>query len=492
MSDKSEKIYDGITNIDNELIEEARVPRASAADAKITDINAVRNSARNRRPRKWWMSAVAAVLVAVIALGVFLRPGGGGNITALAIAEPKYPEMAPFPTDYNAKDYSTRNKEWWDSVRKQQNYPVPDSLQTFSKSIVQEYLMNAGDQNRVVSPVNLYLALSMLAEVTDGGSRDQILSLLGASNIKTLRKDAENLWNASYRDDGTSASILANSVWLNDKINFNQKTMDTLADKYFASSYRGIMGGEEFNKALQDWINAQTGNLLQEQTENIKMDPSTVMSLVSAIYFRAAWDDEFNKNATDTGIFHAPGSDVTCDMMHGGADKYYWGEKFSAVSRRLAASMGNMYFILPDEGVSIDELLMDDETLQFLNHRIDWENSSFPLINLTLPKFDVVSDLDLIEGLVDLGITDVFDPSLSDFSPMTDDVENLYVSQAEHAARVAIDEEGVVAAAFTIIVMAEGAALVADQIDFVLDRPFLFVIAGPSDQTLFIGTVNQP
>ena len=40
-----------------------------------------------------------------------------------------------------------------------------------------------------------------------------------------------------------------------------------------------------------------------------------------------------------------------------------------------------------------------------------------------------------VDSLKSLGITDVFDPAVSDFSPMTDDTA-AYLSQAQHAARV--------------------------------------------------------
>ena len=90
-----------------------------------------------------------------------------------------------------------------------------------------------------------------------------------------------------------------------------------------------------------------------------------------------------------------------------------------------------------------------------------------------------------------MGITDVFDPSISDFSPMTDDTE-AYLSQAKHAARVAIDEEGVTAAAYTVMMAAGAAAPPEEEIDFTLNRPFVFAITGADSLPLFVGVVHQP
>ena len=65
------------------------------------------------------------------------------------------------------------------------------------------------------------------------------------------------------------------------------------------------------------------------------------------------------------------------------------------------------------------------------------------------------------------------------------------MSQIEHAARVQADEDGVEAAAFTAVKM-EGTALIEENIDFTVDRPFLFVLTGDDGSILFTGLVNRP
>ena len=154
-----------------------------------------------------------------------------------------------------------------------------------------------------------------------------------------------------------------------------------------------------------------------------------------------------------------------------------------------------MTFLLPDEGVSPEDLLADGQAMEFLlmDDKWDgWANRKGLIVNLAMPKFDVSSDLDLISGLQALGITEVFDPQVSDFTPMTKEVEGIYVSQAEHAARVAVDEEGVTAAAYTVMSMCGAGAPPEEEVDFVLDRPFLFVITGVDGLPLFVGVVNRP
>ena len=428
---------------------------------------------------------------------------GLSDLNAAAISSAVYPQMAPYPDlqSYEKFDstvdnaYYDAHDAWWEDVRAQRDQPqgYKDGLEGFFADSIRQFLSDSQDQNKVYSPLNVYMALGMLAEVTDGESRKQVLTLLGADNMETLRAQAKSVWNANYLNDGVTTSILASSLWLSEDIKFTQSTLDSLAENYYASSYQGTMGSEEFNKALQAWLNQQTGGLLKEQASGIEMDEDTIMALATTINFHAKWHNEFSENRTEEGIFHTAAGDITCDYMHqGGTRTYYWGEQFSAVSQSLENS-GEMWFILPDEGVSVDDLLQDEQAMSFIvTNKYEWVDSKFLIVNLAVPKFDVVSDLDLISGLKALGVSDVFDSEVSDFSPMTEDTDEVFLSQVKHAARVMIDEEGCTAVAYTVMPATGSAAPPDEEIDFTLDRPFIFVITGTDGLPLFVGVVNQP
>ncbi len=444
----------------------------------------------------------------------------GSSYDTCALALAAYPEMAPYPrddeyvTDNGDFDYHSWDEAysvWMDSrkaLRSEWDHYPEGFMHSFIAASAGQFLTGAGEDNRVYSPLNVYMALSMLAETTGGGSRQQILNLLGADSMETVREQAAALWKDTYRDDGTVTSILGNSLWLRDGMTYSQKTLDTLAENYYASSFSGEMGSEEYNQALRDWINTQTKGLLSQQADALEMDAATVLALASTIYFKAAWNGEFSKERTETDIFHAPGGDVEADFMHRTMESaYYWGEHFAAVQLTFQDG-GSMWLILPDEGYSLEQLLDSGEAMDFLladkygkydeetgEYTETWPDRKYLNINLSMPKFDASSDLDLIDGLMELGVTDVFDMNASNFDPLdasTD--EPLYLSQAKHAARVKVDEEGCEAAAYTVIMVACGAAMPPDEeVDFTLDRPFLFAInADWTGLPLFIGAVNQP
>ncbi|MBD5099345.1 MAG: serpin family protein [Clostridiales bacterium] len=508
--------------------------------------NAVRPSQKRSHAR--WMGAVAAVLAVAIIGGIALWPGRTGGPAVLSSDNPglpigrgaerpetysahalslaAWPEMRPYPQyeDYysglgddddarrKADDaYSEAWDAWWEdrqALRSDTDYT--GLMDGFLSRSTAQFLTGAGEDNRVYSPLNVYMALSMLAEITDGNSRQQILDLLQVESIEVLRERAFDLWRDNYQDDGSTASLLANSLWLRDGMTYSQETLDRLAADYYASSFSGEMGSEEYDQALRDWLNEQTRGLLAEQAGGLSMDPDTVLALASTIYFKAAWSTPFNPDNNTQGVFHSPSGDVKTEYLHYGEwfdTRYYWGEHFSAIGLGFQAGGYHMWLILPDEGYTVDDLVAGGEAMEFLfsdkygkwdeqkgEYVGAWPNQESLRVNLSLPKFDVSDHLDLIEGLKALGVTDVFDYHVSNFDPLGASTSDpLYVSQAQHTARVTIDEEGCTAASYVELMMGPGADMPPDEeVDFTLDRPFLFAITGSGDLPLFLGVVNQP
>ena len=151
-----------------------------------------------------------------------------------------------------------------------------------------------------------------------------------------------------------------------------------------------------------------------------------------------------------------------------------------------------MYLVLPDEDVTVDELLQDKELEEFYMSEENWSNYAYAQVNMAMPEFDITSDLDLKDGLCELGIKDIFDERTADFSPMLANEDDICLSEISHSSRFVVNEEGCNAGA--CIKIGEGGLGGGDfkTVDFVLNRPFLFVITGVDGMPLFIGVVNQP
>ena len=128
-----------------------------------------------------------------------------------------------------------------------------DSLQ-YTRAVLKSVLPGT-EENAAFSPLSLYFSLASLAQMSDGETRAQILDLLGADSIEALRAQASSVWNANYRDDGMTKSLLASSLWLRGGEDYNQATMDSIAQNYYASVFSGEMGSDAYDQMLQDWLN---------------------------------------------------------------------------------------------------------------------------------------------------------------------------------------------------------------------------------------------
>lgn len=468
---KHDKLADALSELDDRHIQEALKPR-------------------HRYGR--WISAVAAALVLVIGLGLLLRPGIAPVeplSNRYAVGTASYPTVVKHPGEYDYDGY----KAWSASQRALHDQPegYADSLQACWNQLVPALLAGNDGQNATCSPLNVYMALAMLAECTDGESRQQVLNLLNADSIHASRLQANQVWRAHYNNDGLSKSILGSSLWLEKDYGFNPNTVDLLTENYYASVFQGDLGSAEMNKALQSWLNEQTDGLLQDQVQNVSFDPMTVLALATTIDYQVQWGDfKFSEKANTQGTFHGTAGDTTETFMHTQLSygPYYWEEHFGAIS--LALEDGSkMWLFLPDEGVAPEEIV--DEAIAFLRDP-EKEDQKRIKVNLSLPKFDVVSQRDIVGTLQNLGITNVFQSGIADFSPILPKDDGGYVGSINHAARVKIDEDGVSAAAFTVIMRAGAAMPPDEEIDFTLDRPFLFCVESRDDLPLFAGIVNEP
>ena len=450
---------------------------------------------KSRRSR--WLGAIAAVLAVALASGAVLHHIHKDPTIFLPrglVAAPVYPQLAPWPNWENYEDsseYSDAFDAWRESYNAQHDQPegYANSLTDFLAKSIPEFL--SGEGNQAYSPLNVYMALAMLAETAGGDSRQQILDLLGADSIESLRAQAGHVWNAHYQADGESVSILANALWLDEERRYKENTVQTLANSYYSSVYNGDLGSDEMNDHLRQWLDSQTGGLLKEYTQELELDPDTVFALTSTVYFNAHWYEPYFSETCTEGVFHSSTGDVTVSFMDDRCTPrtYYWGEDFGAVQLTLKG-FNSMWLILPDEGKTVSDVLASEEYLQMTLNPTQWANQKNITVYMTVPKFDISSNTDMIEGMKNLGITEVFDPQAADLSNLAGG--DTYVGKMEHAVRVTMDDQGVTAVAYTEIESSITGLPPEDEIAFVLDRPFLFMVTSPDDLPLFAGVVEQP
>lgn len=412
-----------------------------------------------------------------------------GNMKYVA-ASPDIPEQIMFTEDYDSKQYD----EYYEQNRSRLRENATDfNFGHFFGVTAETVLAEKDGKNKIYSPANLFAALSMLASCTDGETREQVLGVLGAASETEAAETAVKLIKGNYIDNGSRKSLFANSVWTGEKYLLKEDFLHSFSDRYYAPVFKGDALDSDYSIAFTKWLSDATGGFLSKSAKDMGFDPEMALTLASTLYFAANWDTEFLPENNTDGLFRGVASEQNCEFMNqtlSGA--YITGDCFGAVAKNIGGG-GDMYFILPEEGVSPEDVIASEDLKDlFFNTRFyknpDNGKLSYPVIHFSVPKFDVSSDLELKDSLSALGVSDVFDSGKADFSHISDD--NLFLSRVRHSARVAIDEQGVTAAAFTVEAVC-GAGMPLDEIYFTLDRPFIFAITGDTGDLLFIGIVNQ-
>jgi len=450
---------------------------------------------KKTKKRPYWIGAVAAVLAVVICIA---SVSDSAVTTAKAVALPDEARLREHPDmdDYKDRETYMADVEIWESEtknRKTIKEIAVTSLSPFFTQASAEFLASQNNENTLWSPINAYIGLAMLAEITDGDSRREILDLFGVENIETLRKQVSAIWESVYEGDKNEISTLANSLWLKEGLNYKQDTMNNLAYHYYSSVYQCDLGSKSADKAIGEWLDKNTGGLLKDSTDKIDLSPDTVLALYSTLFFQAKWSNEFNAEYNTEDVFHGVNGDTNVTYMNKKLCQmnYYWHDDFSAVGLYLKNG-SIMWFILPDKDKTPADILKDGSYGKMISegrNKNEWENKKHMKVNLSVPKFDVSSTVNLKDGLNRMGVTKVFDMNSSDFTAITSDIP-VYVSAVNQSARVEIDEKGVKAAAY-IEIPGDGEAMPPEEIvDLILDRPFVFIIAKDS-LPLFTGVVNN-
>ena len=452
-------------------------------------------SAKKKRRGLTRIAAIAAILALVLLVKNVEVPV---VITAQAVSRASGAKTPQRPNSLMEVVNETEYDKAWDQWREAHNAlndardtAVP-LLRQFTTESCQAFLTGS-ESNLLYSPINAYIGLAMAAELASGSSRQQLLDALGIADTEQLRQQIHTLWESVYQDDGNEICTLANSLWLDTQLAYTQSVMDDLAYYYYTDIYQRDLSKGRTQKDIGNWIAGNTGGFLKKNAIRVQMPEEPILALYSTIYFQAKWQDEFNAGNNTEKTFHGAVKDTTCTFMNAKLRQmhYYWGDSYGAVSLSLKNG-SRMWFILPDEGKTTEDVLREGQYWDMISHTgytEEQDNCKYMKVNLSVPKFDISAQADLKDGLQAMGITDIFSFDTADFTQALEGPA--CITGANQSLRVAIDEKGVTAAAYIEIPGAGAAAPPEEIIDFILDRPFLFVITS-SGIPLFAGAVNQP
>lgn len=360
----------------------------------------------------------------------------------------------------------------------------------------------AGNDNYMVSPYSVAMALSMLYGGARSTTADEIAAVMHITVDDEVFHEVRNALDASLAasssDEEPSQTEArpftirpANSVWGQIDFPFEAAYLSLLAEQYGAG-LRGLdfmADPDAARRAINGWVEDVTEDRIQDLLPGGSIDSSVVMVLVNAIWFYGSWADSFEEDQTGPGSFELlDGTEVQVDFMHNNAVDMWWQDADDYRAVRLPFEGDAAMVIVVPEGQSPLEFAERLDPSQFELGEGDTGNWRFGRVTVSMPKFEFTGRTPLKDVLFALGMTESFTPS-ADFTGIA---QGIFVDDAFHKTFIAVDEFGAEAAAATALSMRLSGSIDPPPV-LVIDQPFLFWIEHePTGEVLFLGQVTDP
>jgi serpin B len=361
-------------------------------------------------------------------------------------------------------------------------------------------LKDAGG-NIFYSPFSISMALAMVYAGARSDTETEIANTLHFNLPQTSLHPAFNKLDSELNSRGEGAKgkdsegfrlNIVNAIWGQKGYEFLSQFLDILAQNYGAGLrlLDFIANPEGSRQIINEWVSDQTEERIEDLIPEGAIDQNTRLVLTNAIYFNAAWLNQFEKDNTQKGPFYLlNGNEISVDMMSQTEHTDYTsGDGYQAVELPYDGNELSMLIIVPDKGHFQE--FENGFDVSGLNAIID--GLSNREVALELPKFEFDSEFNLNDTLKEMGMPTAFTVA-ADFSGMTGNRE-LCISDVIHKAFVSVDESGTEAAAATAVIMRLTAMPPGGEtISLTVDRPFIFLIRDiPTNTVLFIGRVLNP
>lgn len=338
---------------------------------------------------------------------------------------------------------------------------------------------------------------------------------------------------------------VANALWGEKTYPFRPDYLAAIRKNYGASSIFAVdflNHADAARQQINSWVAAQTNNRIHDIVPPGSVDADMRLVLTNAVYFKGAWSQPFDANATANGKFMLSNGDtVDTPLMHRdalGGGQYgafnddgsffdtptmvpadgeagrdeavkskspprYPGEGgFTALSLPYKGGALSMVFLVPQsaDGLPRIESRLADGALP------DWLGQLRGRdVHVFIPKFKLETEYPLKERLEALGMTRAFvlnrtgeGAQFDGMCESADPAHRLFVSQVLHKAFVETSEKGTEAAAATSVLfpaaeVAQPPKMVPFTPTFRADKPFVFLIRDQqSGAILFLGRITNP
>lgn len=390
------------------------------------------------------------------------------------------------PVDLEEADNASENNE-----KMVEEVNLTDSTNQFGYTIFKRTIEDDSEENVIISPLSVYLALSMVLNGASGETAEELKSALNLTDaeMSSINSASREMMGNLENSDPAIQLAIANSVWHRRNLGVKENFSETLKEYYRAEIESVDFNSPETIEAMNDWVSRVTKGTIDEIVSEIPDE--MVMYLINAVYFKGDWITPFDVARTAPANFRTESSEtVSVEMMRiEESFNFYFSDEVRLIELPYGDGQFAMTVLMPaDDQMPIDQFVDEFFTPENLS---EWrENLQERNLNVQFPRFQMEYEITYNDILKSMGVEQLFNPGQSDLSNIADlSPQRLFVSEVKHKTYINVDEEGTEAAATTGV----GVGVTSMPPQFLVNRPFLFVISEKeSGSHLFMGRVVNP
>lgn len=344
------------------------------------------------------------------------------------------------------------------------------------------------NENTLLSPLSLTMAVSMLANGAEGETLEEILNTLGGSSnnldIEKLNENCKILSSRLSKVDTKVKLSLANSLWTDVSFPVLESYKASLSSTFAADAYTAKLNTEETRKAINEWCSSKTDGKIPEFLK----DPYRgSMILINALNFDASWSHCFT-GYDEVDFTNYDGTVSKVGMMYR-RENFRYAEINGVKAIELPYTSGAfaMKVIMPES----EGFLLDTGRLFTIDKALYEEEKTF--VEIGIPSIELNSEMRLEDILQILGIRRIFNREKAELGKITKS-DGLFIEMVKQQVVLATDMLGTSAAAVTLEGMSGSSGIepVVPPVIVTIDRPFYFVIEEKSSgQILFMGHISK-
>ncbi|MEN7548311.1 serpin family protein [Rapidithrix thailandica] len=371
-----------------------------------------------------------------------------------------------------------------------QEKEIVSSSNAFAFDLFQALEAQEEGKNLFFSPLSVGFALHMAINGASGETKENMKEVLGQHTLSDLQANqaVKDLTELLLSMDKKTCLDIANSVWYDDQLTLRDDFSERL-EAYFDGKIAGLdFKSPTAKETINQWVEEKTQEKIKQLVSEVK--ESDRMFLINAIYFKAQWAQQFDKEKTAHSEFTLENGQVKeVPMMSAKSTKLslYQDERFQLVEIPYGNGQFSMTVLLPQKGHTTQEImeLLNEESLK------NWLNQSTTVEkSLYLPRFKMAYKVKLNTVLESMGMALPFSEQ-ADFSGFFREAtgQQLRIDRVIHQSFIEVDEEGTEAAAATNT----GVGVTSINLPVMINRPFVFLIREKhSGSVLFAGKLMDP